>query len=311
MTTELYRALIVLLPAGILTWQFAHGRHGTQCWTGGLLAYTWQFQWRLACHAAAVTAGGWVFTVDGMSLYGVPIDIVLGHSLLFGPLAVLCTARINPFLIAAADLAVTLLVLPIAFADPVCALALAPISLISVVPSLYLARWTQHDRRIYLRTGLQSLSWMLLLLWLFPSLLFQVTADNWQIFISRPWSRNIFYLAPLLLPAGMLGSAIYEFARHGRGTAFPYDPPKYLVTSGIYRHISNPMQVGVCLLMGGWAWALQSLAVGASAAVAVMLFIVFKDVCNGSCEIGLSDPNWRIYQERVPKWIPRLRSGYT
>ncbi|HVO02950.1 MAG TPA: hypothetical protein VMT54_12150 [Candidatus Cybelea sp.] len=50
----------------------------------------------------------------------------------------------------------------------------------------------------------------------------------------------------------------------------------------------------------------ESLAVSVSPCVAVLLFIVFKDVCNGSSAIGEHDPNWAIYRREVRSWIPRL-----
>ena len=44
-----------------------------------------------------------------------------------------------------------------------------------------------------------------------------------------------------------------EFARAGRGTPAPYDPPRSLVTSGLYRFTRNPMYVGVVAAIFGQA----------------------------------------------------------
>lgn len=95
------------------------------------------------------------------------------------------------------------------------------------------------------------------------------------------------------------------FAKQGQGTAFPYDAPKYLVTTGVYRYISNPMQVGIVLMMLFWGAILESDLVMLSAVVAGVLFLVFKNVCNGSCRIGVTDAeSWARYQQSVPKWFP-------
>jgi steroid 5-alpha reductase family enzyme len=59
-------------------------------------------------------------------------------------------------------------------------------------------------------------------------------------------------------------------------------------------------------MMAWWGVVLQSVLVSSSAVVAVLLFIVFKDICNGSCAIGEKDPAWYHYQKEVPKWVPRL-----
>jgi protein-S-isoprenylcysteine O-methyltransferase Ste14 len=180
----------------------------------------------------------------------------------------------------------------------------------AVLPSLQLANWTTNDRRIVARSVLQSISWSCLLFWLFPSSIFLNTEQSWQPVLERSLGLNLLFLLPMLLPAGLIFSAVRQFAVEGDGTGFPYDPPKRLVTRGVYAYLSNPMQVGICLAMAWWGVVTESLAVGTSALVAVILFIVFKDVCNGSCAIGERDPNWEVYQREVPKWIPR-RTAWT
>ena len=110
----------------------------------------------------------------------------------------------------------------------------------------------------------------------------------------------------MIIPTSLIISALYQFAVEGGGTAFPYDPPKKLVTGGIYRYISNPMQTGICILMGWYGIVLQSAWIIFSAVIAVILFIVFKDVCNGSCAIGKESEAWQAYQAAVPKWMPRF-----
>jgi protein-S-isoprenylcysteine O-methyltransferase Ste14 len=173
---------------------------------------------------------------------------------------------------------------------------------------MYLSDWTATDTHIGKRAILQSLAWAVLLFWLFPSLIFNLTADNWSGFLQRDTLTMGLFLLPLLLPAYLLISALYHFAVQGEGTAFPYDPPKKLVTQGVYRYISNPMQVGISLAMGWWGVVIQSLWVSISAVIAVILFIVFKDVCNGSCAIGKNNPDWEEYQRTVPKWYPKFNS---
>ena len=46
------------------------------------------------------------------------------------------------------------------------------------------------------------------------------------------------------------------------------------------------------------------------AVIAVILFIVFKDVCNGSCAIGKESEEWQTYQVAVPQWMPRFTPWY-
>ena len=53
-------------------------------------------------------------------------------------------------------------------------------------------------------------------------------------------------------------SAAFEFAERGGGTPIPFDPPRRLVTSGIYRYCANPMQVSCTVVMFVWALLLAN-----------------------------------------------------
>ena len=46
---------------------------------------------------------------------------------------------------------------------------------------------------------------------------------------------------------------VLVFARFGRGTPIPIDPPRQLVVRGPYRVIRNPMAVGVGIALAGVA----------------------------------------------------------
>jgi len=55
-----------------------------------------------------------------------------------------------------------------------------------------------------------------------------------------------------------IGAWIYvvcarEFTTRGRGTPAPYDPPRELVASGLYRWVRNPMYVGILSILAGEA----------------------------------------------------------
>lgn len=50
---------------------------------------------------------------------------------------------------------------------------------------------------------------------------------------------------------GILLCAIVEFARQGRGTLSPVDPPTRLVIAGPYRYVRNPMYAAVLFILAG------------------------------------------------------------
>jgi len=58
-------------------------------------------------------------------------------------------------------------------------------------------------------------------------------------------------LVAILVGATILIWCIADFARVGRGTLAPVDPPKALVIRGLYRYVRNPMYVGVVLVQVG------------------------------------------------------------
>lgn len=116
-------------------------------------------------------------------------------------------------------------------------------------------------------------------------------------------------IAVLTLGAGMLLWCVADFARIGRGTLAPVDPPTVLVRRGLYRVVRNPMYVAVvtilageALLFGSWmiaAWA-------ASLAVAFHLRVLRYEEPVLRQTFGAA---FDRYCRAVPRWVPRLRRG--
>lgn len=110
-----------------------------------------------------------------------------------------------------------------------------------------------------------------------------------------------------LLAAGLLlaGVTIRQFARIGRGTLAPWDPPRRLVVSGVYRHVRNPMITGVLLVLLAEALLFLSPALLAWAAAFFAInatYIPFVE------ERGLEQRfgnDYREYRRHVPRWVPR------
>ena len=67
-------------------------------------------------------------------------------------------------------------------------------------------------------------------------------------------------LAPIAVGVAILFQCIWDFARVGRGTLAPVDPPKELVVQGLYRNVRNPMYLGVLILLLGEAMLFESVA---------------------------------------------------
>ena len=107
----------------------------------------------------------------------------------------------------------------------------------------------------------------------------------------------------------LLTACIVEFARSGRGTLSPMDPPRHLVIRGLYKYVRNPMYLSVTTIVLGEVLLTHSLALALYWAiwfVAVNLFVM-----------GYEEPTLRRrfgrpydeYTEHVGRWVPRLPSG--
>lgn len=305
---ELQKAILLLLPLTAWIGLFVSCRFSAREYAGSFLAYAWQLQTSLLLNILFSSYNFWSFNAVHHLFYGVPLDVMIGQAILLGGVSSLLRRRLRFFIITAV---VSILFFVIYFLSDI--VVMQPTGWIDFlitlcicfIPALKLAEWTADDRHLYARSILQAIIWVCLLLWFIPSSIFQNTGHGWQLFLNRPLWMNTLYLVPLLIPAVLIVSALWQFAIEGRGTAFPYDPPKNLVTKGVYAYLANPMQVGICLLVAWWGVVVQSCLVSLSAAIAVFLFVVFKNICNGSCAIGTQDPNWELYQQSVPYWIPR------
>lgn len=307
---ELYRALVLLIPIFVWIMLVLTEKFSTQEYAGAFLGFAWQFQASLILNIVLFSSAVcWHFNSTQFLLYEIPLDFIIGQSVALSAIIFLLLRKVALYwkLINAAIILIGLYAFsPLTELLSLWWIGISILFVFSVIPSLLIAQWTADDTHLYSRSFLQSIIWISLLMWFFPSIVFEASNFSWDPFLNRMWWKNLIYLSPLIIPAAILFSALKQFAIVGRGTAFPFDPPKKLVTKGIYAYLSNPMQVSICLAMGWWGVVTQSNLISASAGVAIILFITFKDICNGSCSIAAEDPNWLIYQKTVPNWIPRL-----
>jgi len=97
-----------------------------------------------------------------------------------------------------------------------------------------------------------------------------------------------------------------EFLQKGKGTPAPIDPPKELVVSGLYRHVRNPMYVGVFLMLVGhflWLGYWYLLVYAGLFCIPVFLFVTFYEEPNLKRRFGAA---YEDYMKKVPRWIPKI-----
>lgn len=115
-------------------------------------------------------------------------------------------------------------------------------------------------------------------------------------------------LVPLLLGGIALLWCIWDFARIGRGTPAPIDPPKVMVERGLYRFVRNPMYVGALGVLLGEALVFQSLSVVGWAIFMGLLFHTFVVLYEEPTLRKKFGKSYEDYHQSVPRWVPRLRS---
>lgn len=118
-------------------------------------------------------------------------------------------------------------------------------------------------------------------------------------------ARHWVALAGIGLGVTFLVACIVEFARRGRGTLSPVDPPRELVVRGPYRYVRNPMYLAVTMILLGEALLAGSrdlVIYWAGFFVAANLFIIGYEEPYLRRHFGAS---YDAYTRRVGRWIPR------
>ena len=103
---------------------------------------------------------------------------------------------------------------------------------------------------------------------------------------------------------------VRDFYVAGKGTLAPWDPPRRLVSVGLYRFSRNPMYVGVLLILIGWTLAFRSRALLIYTVVVAILFHA-RVVMNEEPWLARTFPDeWPRFKSQVPRWLSLVpRSG--
>ncbi|MBV9339889.1 MAG: isoprenylcysteine carboxylmethyltransferase family protein [Acidobacteria bacterium] len=102
---------------------------------------------------------------------------------------------------------------------------------------------------------------------------------------------------------------VWDFGWTGHGTPAPMAPPRRLVVVGFYRHVRNPMYLG---LAAGWIglWVVfghpdpRAIAAAAAVALVVHLFVLLYEEPTLGGKFGA---DYELYRRNVKRWWPRIR----
>ena len=114
-------------------------------------------------------------------------------------------------------------------------------------------------------------------------------------------------VATMTIGVTLLAWCIWEFARSGRGTLSPVDPPRTLVVQGLYQYVRNPMYLSVTTIVLGEVLLTRS--------PALFVYWVIWFTAVNVFVIGYEEPTLRRqfgapyerYTQEVRRWVPRLR----
>jgi protein-S-isoprenylcysteine O-methyltransferase Ste14 len=130
---------------------------------------------------------------------------------------------------------------------------------------------------------------------------------GWE--LPAPWGWLISALGGACVGGGLwlLGQTIALFARRGRGTLAPWDPPRHLVVRGVYCYVRNPMISGVLSVLLGEALLLGSGAILTWFLVVAALNGIYIPLLEETQLAERFGAEYELYRRHVPRWVPRLR----
>jgi len=305
------RAAALYLPVALLAAACLWRLPGRREASGALLAFLWNLPIVLLLDLAARRFGWWRFDARGGILLGTPVDLWLAWACFWGAIPAIALRSWPLAAVAGVVFAVDVLCMP----NGLPVIRLGPHWLvgeiiglsIGVIPAQLLARWTTLDERVELRALLQVVMFAGLFAFIVPAMVIAETGGRWQIpFSGENWAVSVF-AQTLAIPALIGISAVQEFATRGNGTPVPFDPPRRLVSTGVYAYVRNPMQLSAVVLMMLLGLVLQSVWVAAAGVMAHIYAIGFAGWNEDEDLRTRFGPAWIAYRHSVRSWMPRFR----
>jgi protein-S-isoprenylcysteine O-methyltransferase Ste14 len=277
------------------------------------LATAWNVPALLLVNVIAVQHGWWSFAPSTVALLGVPLDLLFGWVILWGALPALVAPRLPLSRLVAVLIVIDLVAMPLM--RPVVTLGPSWLrgeivaAVVALLPSQLFARWTLDDRHVARRAAMQTAVFSALVLWMLPTTIFAYAplGGSWSTLLDHWRSLGGIHLQLTALPALMGAAAVQEFARRGRGTPIPFDPPRRLVTSGPYAYVANPMQLSMALVLTAWGLILGNVWVVLAGPMAVVYGLGLAS-SDERLDLGTRfGAAWCDYRRVVREWLPCWR----
>lgn len=116
------------------------------------------------------------------------------------------------------------------------------------------------------------------------------------------------YAGGILITLGTAGllDSFRRFAAQGLGTPAPVFPTRYLVVTGLYRYVRNPMYLAVVSIILGQALLFGNLRLLEYGGLVWLLFHLFVLLYEEPTLRAGFGAEYEVYCAEVPRWIPRF-----
>lgn len=162
---------------------------------------------------------------------------------------------------------------------------------------------TGDVRRRWFYTPLVAFVFLCFIALFFVRAHFTDTAFNLPPITWLPWTAILGIV--LLLPGGMLLLWTWIQFLIAHGTPVPINPPRQLITDGLYAYSRNPMLLGIFLLFFGTGFLSGSLSLTAVFSPLCVLIFYFQVTKIEELEMELKfGQAYLNYKKIVPRFIP-------
>ncbi len=104
---------------------------------------------------------------------------------------------------------------------------------------------------------------------------------------------------------------VRDFYVAGKGTLAPWDPPKKLVTIGLYKYVRNPMYIGVLFILSGWIITTASPFIFGFTVALFTAFYFRVKMHEEPWAEKMFGTEWLNYKNNVPSWLPQAKAYHS
>jgi protein-S-isoprenylcysteine O-methyltransferase Ste14 len=165
------------------------------------------------------------------------------------------------------------------------------------LPGYLWGKWSFESTALPYRAALQVIVMALLLLCVIP---FTVAVYGWGEFHDATWSVLEFQIICILALPALI--AVVDLVDKGKGTAFPYDKTQFLVTTGVYAYIKNPIQWSFTVLFIPLSLFYNSYALAMGVFISIAYTIGVSNTQEYTDMKKRFGSSWLQYFKQVPSW---------